>query len=519
MIDLFAGPGGLGEGFSQKRDAQGRAIFKIALSIEKEASAHRTLSLRAFFRQFEDGRAPDDYYRFLRGEITHEEMLARHPVQAKAAAEEAWLAELGADVPGDGEVRRRITAALKHAGGEKQPWVLLGGPPCQAFSLAGRARNKGKDGWSLDTDARHTLYKQYLRIIADHSPALFVMENVKGLLSASVKAGSVLEQILQDLRDPSTAFGKKGHKYRLYSVAPNGTQQCLSGDEELTPSSFIVRCEEFGVPQARHRLILVGVRRDLDQSTFGKLRRSPAASVQQAIGDLPPLRSGLSTRDSREAWRAAIEGMPERKWMLQLANSDPVVHARILEALHEATPSADRGQAFIPPDQRRANQGPGVLANWYRDRRIGGVVNHESRGHMAEDLDRYMFAACHAEVHKRSPRLEDFPRALLPKHESVKDALAGGHFNDRFRVQVAGLPATTVVSHIAKDGHYYIHYDPRQCRALTVREAARLQTFPDNYFFMGNRTEQYTQVGNAVPPYIATQIAALVADFFAGGRV
>ena len=152
------------------------------------------------------------------------------------------------------------------------------------------------------------------------------------------------------------------------------------------------------------------------------------------------------------------------------------------------------------------------LAGWYRDPSgWNGICNHESRGHIPSDLMRYLFCACFSEATsdraRRTPKAEEFPAILAPAHANWHS----GDFADRFRVQVPDRPATTITSHISKDGHYFIHYDPTQCRSLTVREAARAQTFPDNYFFVGNRTQQYVQVGNAVPPYLAYQIGKVVA--------
>jgi len=154
---------------------------------------------------------------------------------------------------------------------------------------------------------------------------------------------------------------------------------------------------------------------------------------------------------------------------------------------------------------------PEDLSEWLLDPEVNGVLQHESRGHMRSDLHRYAFAAAFADCCGYSPTLDIYPPRLLPKHGNVDGRRIP--FSDRFRVQVWDEPSTTVVSHIAKDGHYYIHPDPAQCRSLSVREAARLQTFPDNYYFEGTRTQQYWQVGNAVPPFLARQIAGVVAAF------
>jgi len=171
-------------------------------------------------------------------------------------------------------------------------------------------------------------------------------------------------------------------------------------------------------------------------------------------------------------------------------------------------PRLDRGDAYVSTRRK-----PLWNEDWFYDSRLGGVCNHETRAHMREDLYRYFYASCYAMVHGVSPQLRHFPKELLPQHENVSEAMDHDNFSDRFRVQVKSRPATTITSHMRKDGHYYIHPDPGQCRSLTVREAARIQTFPDNYFFCGPRTSQYEQVGNAVPPLLARQVAEIVYDF------
>jgi DNA (cytosine-5)-methyltransferase 1 len=179
------------------------------------------------------------------------------------------------------------------------------------------------------------------------------------------------------------------------------------------------------------------------------------------------------------------------------------------QAAQRAEALTGSGGPFIP--WKGSSKLPQKLQEWYIDRRLGGILQHEARSHMRSDLGRYLFASSFACEFGYSPKIQNFPEELLPAHGNISsDDIP---FADRFKVQMADHPATTVVAHIAKDGHYYIHHDPSQCRSLTVREAARLQTFPDNYFFEGNRTQQYTQIGNAVPPLLARKIATLVSDF------
>jgi len=505
IIDLFAGPGGLSEGFSAQRDSASDTRFRVALSIEKDVHARETLRLRSFYRQFEPETIPDDYYRYLRGEIDQSELFARNRPAAERSDSEAWLATLGQEPAR--EVERRIAEALDGA----ESWVLLGGPPCQAYSLVGRSRMRRARGVAFDEDPRHFLYKEYLRILRNHQPAVFVFENVKGLLSSKIGGFNTFEAILRDLECPSEADvrprAKGGPGYALFGLDPDS-----EGREERSPSRFVVRSERFGVPQRRHRIIVIGIRENLLSSSkrrLSLLTHHESQKVGDAISDLPPIRSRLSGfEDSSKWWALALRGLVGDA--VDWASITPVTEEQRKTLCSLKTAFPDSGPSQLGTGARfiewLVSNSPG--------RRLGGVVNHESKSHMASDLQRYRYVSMFARVNGFSPKLDQFPPALLPNHRNARRAAEdGGIFVDRFRVQLADEPSTTVTSHLAKDGHYFIHPDPAQARSLTVREAARLQTFPDDYFFEGPRTEQYAQVGNAVPPYLSRQISSVVGDF------
>ena len=514
VIDLFAGPGGLSEGFSSLHS---NPRFDVRLSIEKDHFAHQTLELRSFVRKFQH-RPPADYYAYLKGKISREELMSRYPAQAARAKNEAWLAELGNNKVPASEVDDRIVKALGDHSGR---WVLIGGPPCQAYSLVGRSRMRGavadEDARDearvkkFEGDHRHYLYRQYLRILAHHQPAVFILENVKGLLSAKVKEEKIVEQIVRDLSRPSDAVadvpkrGRTGATYRLYPLAHDRK----SDEPSTTPKDFMIKTDDYGVPQSRQRMILIGVRDDIIDVPGRLLKQDKPSTVEQAISDLPSLRSGLSKEpDSAATWHKAVASATHSDWVKD-KSIVPTMRAAIGDAIKNMERDLGRGAEFVKGAPKHQ-----ILEAWYRDSELGGFCNHATRGHIRGDLHRYLFAAVYGQLNDRSPCLEDFPAQLLPKHKNVRDAIKNGKFNDRFRVQVSNRPSTTITSHISKDGHYFIHYDPTQCRSLTVREAARLQTFPDNYFFEGPRTEQYKQVGNAVPPFLASQIAEIVANIF-----
>lgn len=526
VIDIFAGPGGLGEGFSSVVK-KGKRAFDIRLSIEKDENAHKTLKLRSFYRSFPIGKVPDKYYEVLQQTSVAdrdrkiEELFEEYPKNALKAETEAWCATLGGENFPSEIVDERIQYALN---GEKN-WVLIGGPPCQAYSLVGRSRNQWKD--NVDgKDPRVHLYKEYLRIIAEHKPAVFVMENVRGMLSAKLEGKKMFNMILEDLQNPDRAFpGLEAPGYTVYSLTTPFSERDLHTGQPLyhDDADFLVRCEDYGVPQRRHRVILLGVREDIGAKPEALTKAKEQVTVEEVIRDLPALRSGLgrtfsvvknpdgtkqrkykTVPDTTENWNKIVNDF--RQEVVSWNGFDKKFSKSIEE------PPTDTGSEFIPC-QTPQDRNP--LAAWYRDPKLRGVCNHQTRSHLLLDLKRYLFSAVFTKTYGRFPRLheiEEHSPDLMPDHENARS----GKFADRFRVQLADQPATTITSHISKDGHYFIHYDPDQCRSLTVREAARIQTFPDNYLFCGSRTAQYHQVGNAVPPYVAKQIGEVVLNVVKG---
>jgi DNA (cytosine-5)-methyltransferase 1 len=545
VIDLFSGPGGLSEGFVSvgKLTPESGDVFDVVLAYENDPHAVRTLRFRKFYHACRNADRLPDYFRaFVTQPTAPEKCLAGETRDIyDSAANRVRPLTLGRS--SRDEVSKQVRAATSGS-----PWVLLGGPPCQAYSLIGRARNRGIADYDPAADERQTLYEEYLHVLATAAPEVFVLENVKGLLSATVENRWIFGKMVADLAAPGHAFGltESSVRYRLYSLVdgseldpgPGAQIDMLSPPAEVTDlRKTVVRMEQYGAPQARHRVLICGVRSDL-RAVPRPLQRSAALTpLIHVIADLPPLRSRFTDQeDAEDAWVRFVRTAPLESWRGQLLAATkncrgPSAFDRLARRVRRApAPAAGPGGALV---RRGAatNRTSAVLDEaaaadvkrawrrlwrwWYRGDlgRQKWYANHESRGHMAEDVLRYMFAASYAWLHgSASPRMKDFPRSLLPSHRNVERALNDGLFADRFRVQVAGNPSATVTSHIHKDGHYFIHFDPVQARSFTVREAARAQTFPDSYVFLGPRTEQFRQVGNAVPPYIAAQIADIVFD-------
>ena len=406
-IDLFAGAGGLSEGFI-------KAGFTPVAHVEMDRAACYTLKTRLAYHYLKKTNQTGKYVEYLKGKISRDELYALLPKKAHDSVINATIGE---------DTLKGIFARVDELVDGRSIDVLAGGPPCQAYSLVGRAR----DANGMRNDPRNYLYKYYARFLQRYQPKAFVFENVLGLRTAA--DGKYLD-------DMKKCFDKAG-----YVIADD-----------------LLKAREFGVLQDRKRILIIGWRKELDiegMPTFEK--KEWDYSVADILNDLPSISSG--------------EGVMKN--------------------------GRYRGKASGYLDQTGLRNGINIL------------TQHCARPHTVQDLKIYRIAV--ERWNKSMERLHytDLP-ASLRTHKNTTS------FLDRFKVVAANAPyAHTVVAHIARDGHHYIHPELGQNRSLSVREAARLQSFPDDFYFEGvkedsPRTAAFKQIGNAVPPLMAESIAKAI---------
>lgn len=304
--------------------------------------------------------------------------------------------------------------------------VIIGGPPCQSFSSQGKARDPN----GMKCDPRNYLYESYIKILNHFKPKFFVFENVSGILSTKINGKQIIDTIFKDMKE----------NYKIIE------------DKNI----LLLNAADFGVPQERKRVIIIGVRKDLniDVATIYKdlaeiAKNEEIVTVHDAIGDLPKLYPG--------------EGS-------EIIEHKPKIINKYLSKI-------------------RSNQ-------------LGTLHHHVARNHNELDKKRYKLMSKYkwtlGELYEKEPSL------VHPKKRL---------FNNSYVVQHFDKPSKTIIAHLYKDGNQFIHPDHTQERTLTPREAARLQSFPDDFIFPCSKTQQYKQIGNAVPPLLAKHIASVLKKY------
>jgi len=439
VIDLFSGAGGLTEGFA-------REGFDIIAHIEKDPWACETLRTRVCYHWLKEYGRLDVYNRYLRStrsvyrnaDLKEEIIYNLFPELGELATSRVLNKTFGNPDQNPDSVSAANAINDIHniarQNGVQRISAVIGGPPCQAYSLIGRGRMKEQAA----EDDRNFLFRYYLEIVREFQPKLFVFENVPGILSAQNK--ELFPAICEE-------FDNIGYGF-------------IAGINESDQDN-IIDCQQYGVYQTRRRLILFGYRKadypqDFTYPEFDQFveHLDEPANANNALSDLPPLQPGQGA----DFWYGEYTSQNElSQYQLMMRDGSP------------------------------------------------GVLNHFARPHRNSDLEIYRRQI---EASRRGEKISysQLPESLQFHKNSDKKV-----FEDRFRVHGSEEIPHTIVAHISKDGHYNIHPDLNQLRSLTVREAARIQSFPDNYFFEGPRTAQFVQVGNAVPPLLSRIIARAVA--------
>lgn len=394
FIDLFAGAGGLSEGFV-------KAGFEPIAHVEMDAHACKTLETRNYYYSLKKANKLQVYYDYLLGNISHKDLSE----SVLNRLDNVINASIGDD---NTSIFDRIDELTKG----REVDLIIGGPPCQAYSVVGRHRINKLEA----DDPRNLLYRQYARFLKKYNPKVFVFENVLGILSAEE--------------------GRYFNNIKVYF-------RTLGYELE----SRVLNTSDYGVLQNRKRVIIIGWKKGSDFS------------------------------------------YPEL-----IAESNPYTVADILEDL-----------AYLKPGDQNNITNYASDTNEYLEKsaiRNGAdfVTQHVARTHNDRDLEIYKIAIDKWLNGKERLKYGDLP-------ERLKTHKNQNSFVDRFKVVDINSYSHTVLAHIAKDGHYYIYPSTEQVRSLSVREAARIQSFPDDYYFEGGRSAAFKQIGNAVPPLMALKIA------------
>ncbi len=408
FIDLFAGAGGLSEGFMQSG-------FMPVLHIEIDRYCCFTLKTRTAYHFLKQEGRIDEYYKYLKGEITREELYSLVPEIILGAVINDEISK-----PKIPQLFRYTFERLKEINRDSVD-ILIGGPPCQAYSKSGISADKDRK----KNDARRHFYTLYARFIAEFKPKLFIFENVPGIKSIN-----------------NGIYYKNLKKY------------CQLLGYEIGDSIF--DASDYGVLQKRKRVIIVGWKKDLNLTypVFGKIDNP--WTVNDLLSDLPPLKAGETI---------------------------------------------EIGQYVASTTEYLSKFGLRNGTNL--------LIQHITRPHNARDLSIYKMAIKAWDEQKVRLKNSDIPQEMRTQKNTKS-------FLDRFKVVSKEHLSHTMLAHIAKDGHYYIHPDIDQLRSLSIREAARIQSFPDDYFFEGPRTSIFAQIGNAVPPLVSTAIAKTIKDTLYG---
>ena len=397
-IDLFAGAGGLSEGFI-------RSGFNPIAHVEMNKDACETLKTRASYHYLKENNRVSEYYDYLQGNIRRDELWAKVPEHLIKSVINKEISP---------ETLPSIFEIIDKELGDSKVDLVIGGPPCQAYSVAGRAR----DPKGMAEDPRNHLYKYYVEFLKRYKPKMFVFENVPGILSAN--NGIYLEKIFEAVKEAGYELDK-----------------------------WVLNAKNFGVLQDRKRVIIIGWRKKLklNYPDF-KEKVNQYEVLKDLFSDLPQIKSGQGE------WGVS-------KYQKKTTNYLEISKIR-------------NGIDF--------------------------TTQHISRFNNENDLEIYKIAIEKWVNDGKRLNYAELPERLI-KHNNTKS------FTNRFQVVNHKGVSHTVVAHICADGHYYIHPDLKQNRSISVREAARIQSFPDDYFFEKSRTTAFKQIGNAVPVLMAEGIA------------